>query len=235
MFKGAKQQRIETDRYFNFNPVAVVSGAQQRADAWVGFAPLALGFVGQMDNALNWNVDWLTAAEAITAASVLALSTLAALHFWFRPEAVNSAIEHRLRNELGSGAWLGFNETIIGMSRVWGDRLAREGDSAESLGPTLVGRRRWKRIAVHALSVEGVPHNLVTAPLHRGSDSGSSALASLKVSTTWMLVAGWTRLIVWAVDAFYCPNPSESRANELKPSAQASGWQIDATRLAMRV
>jgi hypothetical protein len=164
MFKGAKQQRVETDSYFNFNPVAVVSAAQQRADAWMGFFLLALGFVGQMDGALNWNADFLSAAEAIITASVIALAALGALHFWFRPAAVSGAIENRLNNEADAGDWLGFNQTIIGLSRVWGDRLAGAGDTAQHVGPSLVGARRWQRIAQHALWAEGAPQNLLTEP-----------------------------------------------------------------------
>jgi hypothetical protein len=150
MFKGAKQQRVETDCYYDFNPTAVVSVAQQRADAWAGFGLLALGFLGQMDVALNWRVDWLNATYAIVAASALVGIALTALYLWFRPVAARSVIENRLRNEADTGDWYGFNQTVIGMSRVWGPGL----DS-----PRLVTQQRSSAPCLLATGVGGELRN----------------------------------------------------------------------------
>ncbi len=160
MFKGLHQQRIETETYYDFNPVAVVSLAEQRIDAWVGFGLLAAGFLGQAGGLITWHAQCGYYVAAACIASGLSAFLLFALRRWLRPWSVRKAIEHRLRNEAAAEAWYEFTTTLAAMARVRGLDVS-EGTIPNDLGRALLGDGAWETL----LSEAHVQTNAVMLPL----------------------------------------------------------------------
>jgi hypothetical protein len=158
IFKRPSSVRSETAGYWGANPYLFVSLAKQTADAWIGGALLASGFLAQLLSAANVRASWLGVDGALAAAGAVDLLALLALWRVLRPFNVRRALELELTQR-----WHEYERDQPSReeaSRVWWQGLVpwahaagverQTGEPLHALGCRLLGKRRWRRLKTNS-------------------------------------------------------------------------------------
>jgi hypothetical protein len=153
ILKQPKEMLREASTYLGWNSALYVSLARQKADAQIGFALLALGFLLQADGAVGWNPGWATEALVLLLAGLAIAAALLCRPLWTR-RLLRDALVELLRDY-----WQGECQEQRDMPPVdywtrvldgWASELNCEPKAAletyGEYGQRLLGRKRWAEL-----------------------------------------------------------------------------------------